>query len=107
MRDFRALSPTLVAVLALASACGGHDDNAPSWVLDLARQEAANQGEQDPDMTFAVCGPVTCVVSMRGHFRCRDCPRPPGVDDPTGGRLDVEINLDRRVLETRSLSEGG
>jgi hypothetical protein len=29
-----------------------------------------------------------------------------GVDDPTGSRLDLEINLERRVLETRGLSAG-
>ena len=93
------------AVLVLSAGCGGSDDvNAPSLVLDVARQEAAAEGEESPHIAFAACGPTTCIVRMHGDFRCMDCSRPPGFDDPTGSRLELEILVDRRMIETRSLS---
>lgn len=104
MRD-RLVPVVFVAVLALAAGCGGGDDvNAPSWALDLARQEAAAEGEENPHIAFAACGPTTCIVRMHGDFRCADCSRPPGFDDPTGSRLELEILVDRRMIETWALS---
>jgi hypothetical protein len=94
-----------LAVLALAPGCGGASDvNAPPWVLDLARREAAFEGEESPHIAFAACGPATCTVRMHGDFRCADCTRPPGFDDPTGSRLELEIDVGSRVVETPSLS---
>ena len=78
-------------------------DAAPC-LLDLARQEAAAQGEESPHIAFATCGPSICIVRMHGDFRCADCTRPPGSADPTGSRLELEISAHRRVIETRSLS---
>jgi hypothetical protein len=96
-----------VAILALAAGCGGNDDvNAPPWVLDLARQEASAENEESPHIAFATCGPATCIVRMHGDFRCADCTRPSGFDDPTGSRLELEIDIGSRVVVTRSLSPG-
>jgi hypothetical protein len=102
----RRLHPAaLVAVLALAAGCGGGDDvDAPTWALDLARQEASAEGEDSPHIAFAACGPTICIVRMHGDFRCADCTRPPGFDDPTGSQLELEILIDRRVIETRAIS---
>ena len=102
----RRLVPVVfVGALALAAGCGASDDvDAAPWVLDLARQEAAAEGEESPHIAFATCGPTVCIVRMHGDFRCADCTRPPGFEDPTGSRLELEISADRRVIETRSLS---
>ena len=101
----RLVLAAFLAVLVLAAGCGGGDNvNAPAWVLDLARQEAAAEGEDSPHIAFTACGPTTCIVRMHGDFRCADCTRPPGFDDPTGSRLELEISVDQRVIGTRSLS---
>jgi hypothetical protein len=95
----------LLTALALGAGCGGASAvDAPTWVLDLARQEAASEGEVSPHIAVASCGPSTCIVKMHGDFRCADCTRPPGFDDPTGSRLELEIDVDSRVVVTRSLS---
>ena len=102
----RSVLVVVVAVLAVAAGCGcgGDDVNAPSWALDLARQEASAEGEDSPHIAFAACGPTICIVRMHGDFRCADCTRPPGFDDPTGSQLELEILIDRRVIETRAIS---
>jgi hypothetical protein len=96
----------VVAILVMAAGCGGAGGavNAPSWVLDLARQEAAAEHEDSPHIAFATCGQTACTVRMHGDFRCEDCTRPAGFDDPTGSQLELEIELDGRFIGTRSLS---
>jgi hypothetical protein len=96
-----------LAALVLGAGCGGASDvDAPPWVLDLARQEAASENEESPHIAFATCGPATCIVRMHGDFRCDDCSRPPGFDDPTGSKLELEIDVGGRHVVTRSLSSG-
>jgi hypothetical protein len=96
-----------VCVGAALTSCGNDREvNAPSWVLNLARAEAADMDEPKPTIDFAACGPATCIVRMLGSFTCHDCPIPPGVSEPQGARLDIEIGLASRVIETRRVFSG-
>jgi hypothetical protein len=102
-RTFRVLAAVLTAT-ALAG-CGGHDPvDAPHWVLDLAHHEAAGMGEDDPDIQVVTCGPLTCIVRMTGTFVCADCPHPPGVESPRGSHVVLELNVDKRLVQTRGIS---
>jgi predicted small lipoprotein YifL len=102
-RAFLVLAAVATA-LALAG-CGGRGPvDAPQWVLDLAHQEAAGMGEDDPDIQVATCGPVTCIVRMTGTFVCADCPHPPGVDPPHGSRVVLELDVEERLVHTRGVS---
>jgi hypothetical protein len=62
--------------------------------------------EPKPTVDFAACGPATCIVRMLGSFTCHDCPHPPNVAEPQGARLDLEIGLESRVIETREVYAG-
>jgi hypothetical protein len=92
------------AAIALAG-CGGHEQvDAPQWVMDLARQETAGMGEDNPEFQVAACGPVTCVVRLTGTFVCADCHHPPGVDPPHGSHVVLEMDVEERVVHTRGVS---
>jgi hypothetical protein len=71
--------------------------NAPPWVLDLARQEAARLDEQTPSIDFAACGPATCILRMNGSFRDSDARAP---------RLDLEVSLDSHSITARDFYYG-
>lgn len=102
-RAFLVLAAVATA-LALAG-CGGRDPvDAPQWVLDLAHQEAAGMGEDDPDIQVATCGPLTCIVRMTGTFVCADCSHPSGVDPPRGSHVVLEMDIEERLVHTRGVS---
>jgi hypothetical protein len=91
----RLLLGLLLTALGLAS-CGGNGDeyvNAPPWVLNLARQEAARLDEESPDIHFAACGPATCILVLRGSFRDEEGSRAP--------RMDVEISVPEHSVQER------
>jgi hypothetical protein len=43
---------------------------------------------------------------MRGSFTCHDCSLRPNVAEPQGARLDLEIDLESRVIEAREVYAG-
>ncbi len=77
-------------------------EDAPGWLIRIARLQARRLGDKRPDRLRIVLGDPH-VITLEGEFVCTSCSHPPGARPPRGSVATVAVDARTRIVDSFSL----